>query len=461
MRIRRSIGFAAGKMASTASRILGKGSGGMIGGRIASAIAPDLLSGLAANKTVVLISGTNGKSTTTRMVTSAIAAAGYRVATNRGGDNLEGGIVAAMMADRKATHAVLEVDEMYVPRIARQVQPAALVFLNLSCDQLDRIGEMSTIEHRLRQAVMENPQAYVIANIDDPLVTSAAWDAAKPVWVAAGRGGAGNSLTCPRTGGVIVYGQTPSDQTVDATPHTAHSVPAASGNDKDVWWRAVSVDGKTTTPDSGEADARPFARPCPDYSWTSPSNTFLPGEPMTIHCPTRDIPTIIHLPGRANRSNASQALVTALTLGIDPRTAANGIAQVTSVAGRYSSLDVDGHTIRLLLAKNPAGWYESLSMLTPGAGLILGVNAQTGDGVDLSWLWDVDFSAVRDRTIVVCGERGRDLQVRLAYAGIDASFAADPLSALDMLPDGEVDLLLNYTVFRDTRIELQKRGYQL
>lgn len=442
--VRGKVAMIAGGAASTASRALGRGSGGMIGGRIASKISPTLLADLAKNKTVVIVSGTNGKSTTTRMITKALEAGGFRVTTNRGGDNMADGALAALMEDPLATHAVLEIDEMWVARVARAVNPTAFVYLNLSRDQLDRVGEISSIEHRLREAVAEHPHALAVANIDDPLVTSAAWDSRNPVWVAAGRGWSGDSLTSPRTGGVIIH--------TDVEDAGNRSVPLASGRDTHVHWRSVSLDGRS---DAG------FERPAPQWSWSSPSDTFGVGEPITVYGESSCVPVTVNLPGRANRSNASQALAVAVALGVPPARAAEGIAQVTSVAGRYAAVKIGNHNVRLLLAKNPAGWQESLTMLTPGASLVVGVNGQIPDGVDLSWLWDVDFDVLAGRNIVATGERGADLHVRLTYSGIRARFEADPLAALALLPAGDVDMLLNYTSFRDTRAALIKKGYDV
>lgn len=168
---------------------------------------------------------------------------------------------------------MLEVDEMWVARVANEVNPDVFVYLNLSRDQLDRVGEISTIEQRLRQAINEHKAATIVANIDDPLITSAAWDSHNPVWVAAGQGWSGDSLTSPRTGGIIVYAD-------DAVAPQTTDVPFASGNDTSVWWRAISLDADGS---SDATDVHSFARPYPQWSWSAPSCDFQPGTPMDIH----------------------------------------------------------------------------------------------------------------------------------------------------------------------------------
>ncbi|USR79364.1 Mur ligase family protein [Arcanobacterium pinnipediorum] len=450
--LRNTAGIVAGRLAATASRITGRGSGGMIGGRVASTISPRLLRDITSNMKVIIVTGTNGKSTTTRMITEAIAAGGLTVATNRGGDNMRPGILAAVLENPNADVAVLEVDEMWIPQVANEVDPDVFVYLNLSRDQLDRVGEISIIEQRLRQAINDHKSATVVANIDDPLITSAAWDSENPVWVAAGQGWSGDSLTSPRTGGIIVYG----DDDVHRRSDT--HVPFASGHDTHVWWRAISLDADGS---SDATDVHSFARPYPHWSWSAPSCDFQPGSPMDIHGPHGTTNVFVQLPGRANRSNATQALAAACAIGVKPAAAGRGIAKVSSVAGRYANVTIEGRNVRLLLAKNPAGWQESLTMLRTDASLVVGINGQVADGVDLSWLWDVEFSELHGRRVWACGQRGADLNVRLHYAGVDAEFVADPVAAILATEPGEVDVVLNYTSFRDTLVALRKRGYDL
>lgn len=169
----------------------------------------------------------------------------------------------------------------------------------------------------------------------------------------------------------------------------------------------------------------------------------------------------LQLPGRANLGNAAQAVAAAVALGIDPQVAANAIGQVRQVAGRYSIHDVDGRRARIMLAKNPAGWQEAMTMVDPRVKqVVIAVNGQVPDGQDLSWLWDVDFSVLSasdDRRIVACGERGADLAVRLEYAGIHCDLAPLPMDALKLLEPGKVEMLLNYTALRDFKVILDAR----
>jgi UDP-N-acetylmuramyl tripeptide synthase len=175
----------------------------MIGGLVALTLDKTMLRQLGAGRQTVLVTGTNGKSTTTRMTAAALSALG-QVATNSEGANMDAGLVAALAAARDAKLAALEVDEMHLPHVAEAVNPRVMVLLNLSRDQLDRVGEINAIERTLRAGLAAHPDAVVVANCDDVLMTSAAYDCPNVVWVAAGGGWANDSVSCPRSGEVIV-----------------------------------------------------------------------------------------------------------------------------------------------------------------------------------------------------------------------------------------------------------------
>ncbi|MCM0155882.1 DUF1727 domain-containing protein, partial [Corynebacterium diphtheriae] len=132
--------------------------------------------------------------------------------------------------------------------------------------------------------------------------------------------------------------------------------------------------------------------------------------------------------------------------------AVRAVETVDDVAGRYSTITLGEHQIHLLLAKNPAGWQEALSMVDRTAeGLVIAVNGQVADGEDLSWLWDVKFEELEELSVKAAGERGTDLSVRLTYASVDHELVRDPLAAIKACPAGRVEVLANYTAFRDLK----------
>ncbi|PRQ12128.1 DUF1727 domain-containing protein [Corynebacterium sp. 13CS0277] len=404
---RYQLAVAAARVATFASQKTGRGAGGMIGGLVAGAIDPSLMENLAGGRPVTIVTGTNGKSTTTRMVAAAVSAE-FSVCTNSGGDNMDAGIISALLADRGASHVVLEVDELHVPNAAEKLDANMLVLLNLSRDQLDRVGEINLIERRLRAAVEARPDMMVIANCDDVMVTSVAFDHPRVVWVAAGAGWTGDSTSCPRTESHIV-------------------------RDGDDWYATKPL-----------PDGRSFRRPTPDWSVT--------GGNLVRHADGRSWPLELQLPGRANMGNAAQAVAAAVEAGVDADVALREVSQVDSVAGRYSTVTYQGRDVHLLLAKNPAGWQEALSMVDRSAdGLVIAVNGQVADGEDLSWLWDVRFEDFDRLAVVAAGERGTDLAVRLTYADIDHTLVHDTLAAIAACPPGRVEVLANYTAFRDLK----------
>lgn len=396
---RTRLALSAAAAARWASQKAGRGKGSMIGGLIGLKIDPRLMPRLAAGKRTAIITGTNGKSTTTRMTAAALGALGD-VITQADGANMDAGIVATLMLGQDAPIAALEVDELHVPHVADAVDPEVLVLLNLSRDQLDRVGEINSIERALRQGAGRHPDTTLIANCDDVLITSVAYDSPKVVWVAAGSGWAGDSVSCPRSGEPIMR----------------------DGTD----WYSTGAD---------------FRRPTPDW-WFDDANIYGPNGFQA--------PLVLRLPGTANRGNATQAVAAAVSMGVDPAAAVAAVGTVGEIAGRYAIRTVGDHQVRMLLAKNPAGWQEALSMIDQDAdGLVIAVNGQVPDGEDLSWLWDVRFEHFESMQVVASGERGTDLGVRLTYAGAEHTTIADPLQAIASCPPGRVEVLANYTAFRD------------
>lgn len=380
----------------------------MIGGLIALKIDPTIMTQLGRGRRTVLITGTNGKSTTTRMTTAALGSLG-QVATQADGANMDAGIVAALSVHQGVPLAAIEVDELHLPHVSDALDPAAVVLLNLSRDQLDRVGEINMIERKLRAGLARHPDTVVIANCDDVLVASIAYDHPNVVWVSAGSGWAVDSTSCPRSGEPIIW----------------------EGEN----WRSTGAD---------------FHRPQPDW--------WLEGEGLCGPDGFR-APLHLALPGRANRGNAAQAVAAAVALGAEPAKATDATGTVREIAGRYRTVTVGEHDARLLLAKNPAGWQEALSMIEPtSAGLVIAVNGQVPDGEDLSWLWDVRFEHFEGVQVVAAGERATDLAVRLTYAGVEHTLIPDPLRAIASCPAGHVEVLANYTAFRDLNRDLEGRA---
>ncbi len=399
--VRAELALRAGRAAAWLSQQVGAGGGSIIGGRVALGLDPTVLSRLAKGRRVVLVSGTNGKTTTSHLLAGALRSAGP-VAHNASGSNMPDGAVAALARDRDASMAVIEVDELHLAQVAEATDPELIVLLNLSRDQLDRGAEVRSVAEALSAPLSRRPHVSVVANADDPIIVWAAAPAHRVVWVSTAASWSGDAGTCPQCGRFL-----------DTSEPRWHC---------------------------------PCGLTRPAVTWTARDGA--------AHTSGRRIEAPLQLPGRFNLGNAVMAIAAAAQLGIDPAVAAATMADVEQVAGRYQVVQYGRHEIRLLLAKNPAGWTETLDVIDHAKALLVVVNAREADGRDTSWLWDVAFETLRSEPVVASGERAADVGLRLSYAEVAHTTVDDPVAALDTLPPGKVDIVANYTAFQALRRHL-------
>jgi UDP-N-acetylmuramyl tripeptide synthase len=396
---RTRIAVLAGRLAGWLSRSTGQGAGATISGRVLNAVAPGALAELAPGQRIALVSATNGKTTTTRLLAAALEAAGQPVVSNSTGANLTSGIAPTLAGARGPGAAVLEVDERVVPRVVDPLGAELLVLGNLSRDQLDRYGEVHAVGDSWRKVAESHPDLRIVANASDPHV---AWAAApaKTTWVELGAGWRNDAATCPSCGALLRW----SDRGFDCT---------GCG----------------------------FAQPQTPNRLDADGNLVLDGTTIQLR---------LRLPGRWNRANAALAITAAVThFDVPAETAANAAEKVSTVAGRYRTVRLDdGRPLRILLAKNPAGWTEVLQHLArrPGA-VVIAVNARVADGKDPSWLWDVPYELLRGHPVAASGDRALDVAVRLRYAEVDHILEPDPIRAAHLLEGDEVNVIASYTQF--------------
>jgi len=405
MPMRAKVATSVSKTAAALSRAAGRGDGSVIGGWIGLKIDPDLLAHLASGRAVALISGTNGKTTTTRLAAAAVSHIG-RVATNSFGANMPTGHTSALAKAGTTPFAVLEVDEHYLARVIDATSPRVVALLNLSRDQLDRAKEVAMMAQLWRDALAGHPEVRVVANADDPMVVWAAEGSGQQVtWFSAGQRWHDDSFVCPQSGDPI----------------------ERSGGD---WW----------------CTGCPLRRP--HAHWRV--------EDDGVVDPRGDWHLVkLQLPGQVNLGNAATALAVAAEFGVRPIEALPHLATVASVAGRYAQVDRDGRNVRLLLAKNPASWLEAFDMAEQ-APTLLSVNARDPDGLDTSWLYDVNFAPLRDRPVLITGDRALDLAVRLEVNGVPFRHVRTFDEALQAVPPGRLEVIANYTAFQDIRAELDR-----
>jgi UDP-N-acetylmuramyl tripeptide synthase len=396
--VRTRLAIAAGRLTGWLSRVTGRGAGATISGRVINALAPNALSELGHDQRVALVSATNGKTTTTRLLSTAVATTGETVVSNATGANLTSGIAPTLARAREPGLAVLEVDERVLPRVVDPLDAELLVLGNLSRDQLDRYGEVHAVGDAWRRVAEAHPELRVVANSSDPHIVWAAAPA-KTTWVELGLGWRSDAATCPNCAALLSW-----------------------------------------TTDRFECRECGFGQPV--------TSNRLDGHVLVLDG-TR-VPLRLALPGRWNLANAALAITAAAThFGVDPAAAAEAAATIRTVAGRYMTIDLpDGRMARVLLAKNPAGWSEVLHHLSREAGaVVIAVNARIADGKDPSWLWDVPYELLRGRPVAAAGERALDVAVRLRYAEVDHVVERDPLAAAAKLPGNDVNVVASYTQF--------------
>ncbi|HZQ85350.1 MAG TPA: DUF1727 domain-containing protein [Acidimicrobiales bacterium] len=409
MSTRTRLGVAVGAAVGGASRRLRLGGGSVIGGRAQLVVDPDALTALTVGRPVFVVSGTNGKSTTTAFTAAALATQGP-VVTNSLGANMPPGLVATLSHAAPGVAAVLEVDEHWLPSTMAKVRPRAVSLLNLSRDQMDRTAEVRTLAGSWRAAVAAAAGTHVIANADDPLVAWAALVARDITWVAAGQPWTDDAWSCPECAGRLVFG----------------------GPDG---WACTGCD---------------LARPRPDV-WLETSGV----ETVVATADGARIPLHLQLPGRCNGANAATAVATARVAGVAAADAVAAAERIADVGGRYQVFDVGATRARLLLAKNPAGWLEVLDLLSHDAlPVVVAINARAADGRDPSWLWDVPFERLQGREVVATGERSRDLAVRLAYAEVAHRHVHDIEAAIRSVAGPDMYVVANYTAFQAVRTML-------
>jgi len=446
---------AAGKVARVGLQLSGRG-GTALPGLVALTIDPDFIAAVGGELAhgVVLVSGTNGKTTTARMLSDIVRATGWAPIHNRSGSNLERGIAGALLADANwraepsGDIGMFEVDEASLPRVLDRIAPRIVLVTNLFRDQLDRYFEIDQLARRIGDALARlDPRATCVLNADDPIVAMLGERHRGPVVyfgvddpTVGGRvpQAISDATRCPRCGAPLRYERV---------------VLAHEGD-----WSCGSCG---------------LTRPERDVSATRVALTPVSSEiQLRTAVPSAFDPMRVPVAGLYNAYNALAALAVARALDIALPTAALAIANFRPAFGRLEKVTVDGRELRLILVKNPAGFNAAIgALLETGrrSRLLAALNDRDADGRDVSWIWDADFETLAPEVehAVVTGIRSRDLANRLKYAGVarDRIEVVDQWgSAIDRAigaapQDGEVVVLATYTAMLALRDELARRGH--
>ncbi|HSX41379.1 MAG TPA: Mur ligase family protein [Candidatus Saccharimonadales bacterium] len=429
------------KTLSVLSRGLGRGSGSALPGLIAERLDPGIGRKLARRLPhgSIIVTGTNGKTTTSRLLAGIMTDSGDRLVTNRAGSNLSRGVVSALIDHAglsgrfKETAGLFEVDEAAMPAVARMLQPRAIIVLNLFRDQLDRYGELDTTANLVGQGI-EATKAEVYLNADDPLVATLAKYAAGRVKFFGidkvpikklEHDHSADSAHCPVDGRALKFSQ-------NFFGHIGH-------------YKCPNGD---------------FARPRPDVS----ANHLKLGDSTTFRLENGESEAIkLNLPGIYNVYNALAAGALAVDhLGLEPASVARSIENVKAAFGRVEQLEWMGKKLNLLLVKNPTGFNQVIQtfMLKKKQQKVLFIiNDNFADGRDVSWLWDVAFEELvgMKHHITTSGIRSADMALRLKYAEVKAELGDVGIRrALKhfcaQLDENEVGLVVpTYTAMLETR----------
>jgi UDP-N-acetylmuramyl tripeptide synthase len=383
-------------------------------GRVLMRLAPNAIATLGARlrRGCVLISATNGKTTTAAMASQILQHAGIPLVHNQAGANMAGGIAASLLSAARpgggmaGEIGLFEVDELWLAELAKQLRPRAILLSNLFRDQLDRYGELETIAESWER-VLSAGGAQLVLNADDPLIADLGRDQASALYFGmdddtqalAGMAHAADTKHCRRCGAPYVF---------DAV-YLGHL-------------------GHYHCPSCGRS------RPQPAVTATDVRLEGVRSARFVLRTPSGQAEVSLALPGLYNVYNALAAAALATALEVPFETIVAGLASTKAAFGRAETVTLsihagagapaEGRELRIMLVKNPAGANEVLRTLAlePGEHDLLGVlNDQIADGRDVSWIWDADLEllAGRIRRVTCSGTRAADLAVRLKYAGVD------------------------------------------
>lgn len=397
-----------------------RGGGSALPGLFVEKIDPSFIKRTLADlpKGVIVVSGTNGKTTTTKMVVELLESQGLKVFTNRTGSNFTRGVAAALLGEvdnsgnLDADIAVLELDEAHAVHFVNAIPPRYSLLLNVMRDQLDRFGEIDTTA-KLLQEIAKKTTDTVVLNREDPRVAAIA--------------------THLSTQHVVYFG---------LSPTTRRLFP----NDDDM---------RTATPGST------VKMPDADTVLHSLKDT-----QATFVINNKQVTTSLELQGVYNIYNAAAALALARTVigkNIDEEKLIVTLSKIQPAFGRGEVLTIGGQPLELVLVKNPSGFRLSLSSFKPeGYKTMLAINDNYADGRDMSWLWDVDFDSLKELGVSeVTGIRAYDMALRLQYDEITVSHVEPNISEalrhfISSNSDQPKRIFCTYTAMLHLRRDLSK-----
>ncbi|MBQ6272991.1 MAG: DUF1727 domain-containing protein [Oscillospiraceae bacterium] len=388
------------------SRLLHRG-GTAMPGRWALRVCPGLLKLLARDLKILAVTGTNGKTTSARMMEEAFARRGLSYVANRSGANLASGLTtelvmnATLTGKPKKDYAILECDEAAARTVFGQIKPKVVVVTNLFRDQLDRYGEVTHTLENIRAAIQGAPEATLCLNADCSLTASLALDLPNPViWFG------------------IEPGAVPSRPVPEISDAT-HCIRCKTAYEYD--YVSYGHLGGFRCPHCG------YRRHRADVAVTAVPEQRLDGSSIVLEAGGQKQLVQVNLPALYNVYNAAGAVAAVTAMGLPLQTAVEALGSFQCGFGRMEQFDLGKAGSKMMLVKNPAGCnqvIEFLQNVKEDFVLVVCLNDRGADGTDISWIWDADFEGLqalsgRMKQVIVSGDRAPDMRVRIKYAGID------------------------------------------
>ncbi|TML82226.1 MAG: DUF1727 domain-containing protein [Actinobacteria bacterium] len=393
----------------------------------------------------VLVSATNGKTTTASMLAAAVERDGGAVVRNRAGSNMSWGVATALLeaGRRSGELGLFEVDEAWLVPVAGELEPRMLVLGNLFRDQLDRYGELEAIADRWADLTAERDGlSDLVLCADDPLIADLGRDRQR----------------------VSYFGVEDDSVALPELQHAADSKHCRRCGHAYAY-EAIYMGhlGRYRCPNCGRE------RPAPQVAAERVVLRGMAGTDLSLRTPAGVAQVRLPLPGLYNVYNALAAATAALELGVTLDRLREGLERMPAVFGRVETIAVGGRDVSILLVKNPAGTNEVLRTLTLEGGrldLWLALNDGIADGRDVSWIWDADFELLvgHARHVMCSGTRAEEMALRLKYAGVDAPIEVErdlgrSLDAAVAAGDGgPLFALPTYTALLELRDLLAARG---
>jgi len=459
----------AGKAVRWVTRTTGRG-GTALPGLTANTLHRGLVAEMARGipNGSALVTGTNGKTTTTRILTAAVRRSGLIPVTNREGANLMQGIATALLSEADSRGrfeepekliGLFEVDEGVLPVAMQQINPRMILVTNLFRDQLDRYFEIDFVSALWTAAIRQlPPSTTLVLNADDPLVAYLGEETEHPTiyygledtrsgQVALER--SADSRRCPRCSADLKYSLT-------FYAHLGHYACPSCG------WK----------------------RPQPSIYATHVELEGSSGSRAELVTPGGSSRLTIPIPGAFNVYNAVAGAAAALSLGATLEAVVGAVAGMESAFGRMETVTIDGGKISLELVKNPSGFNQVLDVILRETGdlhLLIALNNSPQDSRDVSWIWDVNLEELAGRMewVIVCGMRAAEMVLRMKYASLfeasttggnatghapRLSVTADLIKALDeglagTPPGATLHVIANYSAMWEIRHEIVRRGH--